>query len=74
VTFGDGFIQRLSISGELGQRWILESARHSKITHLAPGAPGTLHFFATVNGPITHTADSDPSLGYNQGILGVIAF
>jgi hypothetical protein len=73
VTFGDGFIQRLSVSGDLDQRWILTSPRHSRITHLAEGADESLFFFATKNGPITHTADQDPTLAYNEGILGRIA-
>jgi hypothetical protein len=71
VTNGDGFVWPVSLAGEPGTPWKLTSARHSEIQHLAP-RPGGLLFFATVDGPITHTADGDPWLGFNKGMLGTI--
>jgi hypothetical protein len=71
VTFGDGFVLPVTLAGTPQPRWTLTSPRHSEIRHLAP-RPGGLLFFAIVNGPITHTADSDPWLGFNEGMLGTI--
>jgi hypothetical protein len=71
VTFADGFVLPVSLAGEPGTPWILTSPRHSEIRDLVP-RPGGLLFFATVNGPITHTADGDPWLGFNEGMLGTI--
>jgi hypothetical protein len=71
VTYGDGFVLPVSLAGEPQPRWTLTSPRHSEIRHIAP-RPGGLLFFAIVNGPITHTADGDPWLGFNEGMLGTI--
>jgi hypothetical protein len=45
-------------------------ARHAEVHHVAPGPEDSLYFVATVNGPITHTADDDLSLGESEGLLG----
>jgi hypothetical protein len=71
VTYGTGFVLPVSLSGEPGKVWHVTSPRHAVIQHLAPGKEGLL-FFATVNGPITHTADQDPLLGFNEGLLGIV--
>jgi hypothetical protein len=72
VTFGKGFVLPVSLTGEPGKLWLLTSPRHSEIEKLVPGRAGGVLFFATVNGPITHTADGDPWLGFNEGLLGVV--
>ena len=72
VTFGDGFIVAVSLAGEVGTPWTLHGERHTEILHVGP-RPGGVVFFATVNGPITHTADSDPWLGFNEAILGAVS-
>lgn len=72
VTYGKGFVLPLSLIGEPGVLWTLTSARHTVVHHVAPGPDDSVYFFATVNGPITHTADNDPSLGYNEGLLGKV--
>jgi hypothetical protein len=71
VTYGEGFVLPVSLTGAPEPRWTLTSPRHAEIRHLAP-RPGGLLFFATVNGPITHTADADPWLGFNEALLGTI--
>lgn len=71
VSLGDGFVLPVTLSGEVGERWTLRSSRHSEVRLLAAAESGLL-FFATVDGAITHTADSDPWLGYNQGLFGLI--
>jgi hypothetical protein len=73
VTFGDGFVLPVSLSGTLGARWSLRSERHTTIPLLAPRDDGSVLFFATVDGPITHTADGDQSLRYNRGVLGIVS-
>lgn len=71
VTMGDGFVLPVTLAGEVGDVWRLVSARHSEIQKLVWSGT-TLAFFATVNGAITHTADADPWLGFNEGLLGTI--
>ena len=74
VSFGDGLLLRMSVEGELLDQWTLSSPRHTVITHVTPGVfSGAPAFFATWNGPITHTADSDPTLAFNHGTLGVLS-
>jgi hypothetical protein len=72
VTFGDGFVWPVTLAGEAETPWILTSPRHTEIHHVVPRSGGLL-FFAIVNGAITHTADGDPWLGFNEGLLGSIA-
>jgi len=72
VTYGDGFILQVSLDGTIGPRWTLHSERHTNIALATPAAAGSMLFFATVDGPITHTGDADPSLRYNRGLLGVV--
>jgi len=71
VTEGEGFVLPISVNGVLGRRWTLTGPRHTEIRLLVPSPNGAL-YFATVNGPITHTADADPWLGYNEGMLGEV--
>jgi hypothetical protein len=71
VSNGGGFVLPVSLAGAPGSPWTLTSPRHSEILHLVP-RPGGLLFFATVNGPITHTADNDRWLGFNEAMLGTI--
>lgn len=70
VTYGRGFVLPLGVDGEAGPLWTVGSPRHAVTTHAAPGRDGRLLFVATVNGPITHTADHDPSLRFNEAIVG----
>ena len=70
VTDGDGFVLPVSLSDTRGTRWTLHSERNSEVELLAPRADGSVLFFASSDGPITHT---DPTLRYNRGLLGVVA-
>lgn len=70
VTYGNGFVLPLSADGAPdAPRVTLTSARHSEI-RLLTESNGVLLFFATTDGPITHTAEADRWLGYNRGWLG----
>jgi hypothetical protein len=71
VTMGNGFVLPVSLEGEPATPWHVRSRRHSEIRHVAT-RPGGLFFFGIVNGAITHTADSDPWLGFNEAILGTV--
>jgi hypothetical protein len=72
VSFGKGFVLPVSLTGEPGKLWLSSSPRHSEIQKLVAGAGGAVLFFGTVNGPITHTADADPWLGFNEGLFGLV--
>lgn len=69
VTYGDGFILPVGLDGEFGTLTRLTSPRHSEVLALATGRR-SVFFYATVDGPITHTADNDPSLKYSYALLG----
>ena len=72
VTFGDGFIVPMALDGTMSAPWTITSARHSTVWDLASTADDRVLFFATTNGPITHTGDHDPTLMFNEGRLGVV--
>lgn len=72
VTFGDGFIIPVSMDGLFGSMWTLTSARHATVRDLVAIDRGDVLFFATTNGPITHTGDNDRTLNFNEGVLGVV--
>jgi hypothetical protein len=71
VSFGTGFVLPVSVTGEAGKPWHVTSPRHAEVLLLAP-RPGGVVFFATVNGPITHTAEGNPALGFNEALLGTV--
>jgi hypothetical protein len=71
ITFGDGFVLPVELTGEPGELRRVTSPRHSDVWEIATHPNGVL-LFATVNGPITHTADGDPMLGFNEGLLALI--
>jgi hypothetical protein len=72
VTFGKGFVVPIDVrTGEVGELRSIASPRHAEVRELVPHPDGVL-FFATVNGPITHTADADRWLGFNEGLLGLL--
>ncbi len=51
---------------------MLRSARPATVWDLASTDEGSVLFFATTHGPITHTGDHDPTLNFNEGRLGVL--
>ena len=71
VSYGQGFMLPVSLDGQLGSRIHLSSARHAEVLLMTASAD-RVTFFATVDGPITHTADVDRWLGYNRAILGIV--
>ena len=72
MTFGHGFVLPVSLDGEPGELWTLTGPRHTVIERTSMSAAGDLLFFATTDGPITHTADADPMLRFNKRLLGVV--
>ncbi|MBZ4423142.1 hypothetical protein [Myxococcus sp. RHSTA-1-4] len=71
VEFGQGLLLRTDVQGERTESLLLKGPRHVTVRRLALHPDGTLRFAGTFDGPITHTGDEDPSLGFSHVMLGV---
>lgn len=71
VEFGQGMLLRTDAQGERVESLLLKGPRQVIVERLAFGPDGAVRFAGTFDGPITHTDDEDPSLGFDHVMLGV---
>jgi hypothetical protein len=68
---GQGMLLRMDAQGERVESLLLKGPRQVIVERLAFAPDGSVRFAGTYDGPITHTDDEDPSLGFDRVMLGV---
>ncbi|WP_437995426.1 hypothetical protein WMF26_29505 [Sorangium sp. So ce185] len=68
---GQGMLLRMDAQGERVESLLLKGPRQVIVERLAFAPDRSVRFAGTYDGPITHTDDNDPSLGFDHVMLGV---
>ena len=71
VSYGDGFLLEVTPEGQIIGSAVLSKPRDVAISSIAVLESNLIMFSGSFDGPITHTCDTDTSLCYQSGMVGI---